>query len=141
LNKQYNRFQDLHVAIGCDFGRTLLSRLGVRGDLDCACVGLGTLGAEALQLSMAGNQIGISADVYDTIDDDSIKSTFVYSESLNAYIAKHVTWISLEDEEQATAFNASSSAGYTAGGKILVGNDLSRDTRPLKVTRPWSDES
>lgn len=137
LNKEHNLLGELHVGAGCDFGRALVGRLGVRGDLDCTCIGDATLNAERIQLSMKGNEIGINSEVYEAIKDESIKAMFSYDAGREVYVAKELTWISLEDAEHARAYATSSRAAFTAAGTIAIGDGSPEQARPLKVTRPW----
>ena len=139
MNKEHNVLGELHVATGCDFGKALVGRLGVRGDLDASCLGDATAGAEHIQLDLKGNEIGIDPGVYEAIRDESIKAAFAKDKETGSYVAKGVTWVSLEDAERARAYASSSKAAYTSAGTIAVGNKVSDRDRPVKVTRPWSE--
>ena len=139
LNRGPAALRKLYVAIGCDFGKALVGRLGIRGDLDATCVGDATLAAEDIQLRMKGNEIGIDPDVYEAIKDEAVKERFEYDKDNEIYVAKDLTWISLEQVERAVAYGGSSKAAYTGSGVIVVGNRARESDRPLKVTKPWAE--
>jgi class 3 adenylate cyclase len=137
LSKGPAAVRDLHVSIGCDFGKALVGWLGVRGDLDATCVGDATLAAESIQLIMKGGEIGIDAAVYEAIEEETVKDKFQYDKNHEIYTAKDLTWVALELAERATAYAGSSKAVYTGSGTIVIGKESVEQGRPLKITRPW----
>ena len=137
LNVHHNVLGPLHVAIGCDYGKSLVSRLGVRGDLDSGCFGDATLTAETIQLQMKGKEIGITGKLHEAISDEAIRGSFSLDEERDIYIG-NATWAAIEQAEQAKAYSAKAIPSYSKAGSILFGISAQAEgTRPLKVTRPW----
>jgi len=137
LNKDHAVLGELHVAIGCDFGKTLVCRSGVRGDLDSTCLGDAAFRAEEIQLQLTGNEIGISKTIYEALTDESIRLAFSYDSNRGVYVSKGLTWTSLEDEERTRDYAVSVKAAYATGGSVVVGPKSEGVGRPLKVTKPW----
>jgi class 3 adenylate cyclase len=135
INEDHDILGKLHVAIGCDFGKALVGKLGVRGDRDPVCIGDATLRAEQLQLAMSGNHLAITKDVYDAITDDGIAQRFARNDEQGYYEATNLTETVLEDEADAIAYATAKTASYTSAGTISVG---SVSTTALKVTRPYA---
>jgi len=138
LNSNHNLLGHLHVSIGCDFGKTLVSRSGVIGDLDVTCLGRAAQNAEEVQARVRGNEIGFESSIYDEISDEGIKERFGFDKVRNCYIGQEVTWTSVEDAERAKQYDVSSKAAYTTAGAIAVGSKIPEGALNLKVTRPWS---
>lgn len=137
LNVHHNILGAFHVAIGCDYGKSLVSRLGVRGDLDSACFGDAVLTAETIQLQMKGNEIGITEQLHKAISDEAIRDSFSLDEERRMYIG-NATWAAIEQAEQAKAYAAKAIPSYSKAGSIVFGiSAQAEEARPLKVTRPW----
>ena len=137
LNVHHNVLGPLHVAIGCDYGKSLVSRLGVRGDLDSGCFGDAALAAESIQVQMKGKEIGITEQLYGAIADEAVRDNFSFDDEKEFYIG-NVTWATIEQAEQAKAYAAKASPSYSKAGSILFGIRVqAEEARPLKVTRPW----
>jgi len=139
LNKYYQNDGALHVAIGCDVGKVLVSRLGVRGDLDATCIGRSVLRAESLQIGFKGRDIAVTQDLQKAVKDESISRFFEYDRVADAYVAKGLTWTTVEDAEHANAYKSASAVVYTSAGSIALRNPTEVTERKLKVTRPWSE--
>lgn len=128
----------LHVAIGCAFGKALVGMLGTKGDRDPVCIGKATMAAEDVQLAMAGNHVGLTKGIYDSITDEEIKRSFTWNKGIKCYMASGVTFTSIEETEAAKQYATSKSAGYSSAGAIIVGSRAAEHV-PLKVTRPYSE--
>ena len=139
LNVEHNLLGQLHVSIGCDFGKTLVSRCGVIGDLDVTCLGRAAQNAEEVQLRMTGQEIGFDSCVYDAISDETVKAKFSFDKARDCYVGTGVTWTSVEDAERAKQYEVSTKAAYTTAGTVAVGSSIPAGARNLKVTRPWSE--
>lgn len=139
LNKHHAIFGPLHVAIGCAFGKTLVSRSGVRGDLDLTCLGRATQRAEEIQLTLKGNEMGITPDIFEAINVDAIRDAFTFDNSNDFHIARALTWASVENRERENQYKVSSRAAYTPARTIAIGAAVGEGARALKVTRPWSE--
>ncbi len=139
LSKHCEKDRALRVAIGCDIGKALVSRIGVRGDLDATCLGRSALRAEILQVGSKSGEISITEKLRHAISEQSISELFKYCESTDAYVAKDVTWTTIEDAEHVRAYKSRSAAVVTGAGAIAFRVPAEATDRPLKITRPWSD--
>src|SRR5262249_32200144 len=88
LNEYHADLGKLHVAIGADFGKTVVIRSGVRGDLDVGCLGHAVGQAEHFQFRCKGGQIRISKALFEILDDEVIRQEFAPSADGNSYVAK-----------------------------------------------------
>jgi class 3 adenylate cyclase len=138
LNIEHNIVGKIHVAIGCAFGKTLVSRTGVRGDLDLTCLARTAQLAETMQTQMKGNETGITSDMYESISDETVKAMFSLDGTRECYVGSNVTWTAIEDAERSGRYELSAKASYTTAGTIAVGDSIPVGARSLKVTRPWS---
>lgn len=141
LNKNHALLGPLHVAIGCEFGDALVGMLGTAGDRDPAVIGCATMDAEALQLAMSGNELGITTDVYESLENELITEQFTQNTTIDAYVATGITVNKLEeaeDQKDTAAYEtAGAGAGYTTKGAIVVGTRATAHILPLKITRPY----
>ena len=141
LNKHHALLGPLHVAVGCAFGDALVGMLGTAGDRDPVVIGYATMDAEALQLQLTGNELGITTDVYESLTDELITGQFTENSDLDAYVTTGITLNKLEEAEDAAdakAYEAvGAAAGYTTKGSIVVGTRAMAQTVPLKITRPY----
>jgi class 3 adenylate cyclase len=137
INTHQDILGKLHIAIGCAFGKTLVGMLGVAGDRDPVCISNATIAAENVQLGMHGNHIGITKAVYESITDESISEAFAWNETSACYVAKALTFTSLEEAEDAEQYATGKTVAYTTVGTISVGTGAAESV-PLKITRPYS---
>lgn len=126
------------VAIGSDFGNALIGRIGVKGDLDVVCLGHSIHSAEEIQSARKGNEIGISIQIYDAIQEKNTREFFNWNAD-GHYVAKDLTWVTLEDSEDSAAYNSSKEAAFTSQRNIVVGPSIVVGSHPLKVTRNWAE--
>lgn len=138
INEHHDILGKLHVAIGCDFGKALVGKLGTKDDMDPVCVGTSTSTAEQIQLAIRGNQIGTTAKVHMAITDETISERFTKNDKTGWYEATDLTLESLEDEDDTKACATAATAGYTTSGAIVFA-PLTNDTYPLRVTRPYAE--
>jgi class 3 adenylate cyclase len=127
----------LHVAIGCAFGKALVGMLGTKGDRDPVCIGKATMTAENIQLAMAGNHLGITKPVYESIGDDEIKCHLTWDGDAKCYAASGLTLTAIEQAEAAKQYATAKSAAYGGTGAIVIGSHAAEHA-PLKVTRAYS---
>jgi class 3 adenylate cyclase len=80
----------LQLAIGIDFGLTLVSKLGTRGQRDRICVGMAVQRAAACQESCKGGEIGITSPVYILLD-EATQGQFRFDEKRALYVATGLT--------------------------------------------------
>lgn len=136
----------LHVAIGADFGDTVVVRSGVRGDLDASCLADATLSAEALQLVSAGKEVRVSDGLFESTEDKAVQGLFVKDKTHNCYVGRNVTWTRVDDANASKAYAAAVPVAFdrSAGGIRfnLSASEENVASKPeyLKQTRPWADE-
>jgi class 3 adenylate cyclase len=136
INKNHDILGQLHVAIGCAFGKTLVGKLGVKGDRDPVCIGDATQHAEQLQLAMAGNHLAITEELHDAITDEEVADLFTHNKEQSFYEATNLTELSIEETADTNAYATAKTASYTSAGTISIG---SSSATPLKVTRPYAE--
>jgi class 3 adenylate cyclase len=101
----------LHLAIGIDFGVTLVSRLGIRGQRDRICLGTAVQGASSCQERCKGGETGITSPVYILLDRTSQRQ-FTFDEKRQLYIATGAT---AEKEDRLKR-----AAAYAGGGPVFL---------------------
>lgn len=126
----------IHVAIGCAYGKTLVGKLGTKGDMDPVVVGKSVVRAEDLQTSTVGNHLSITPKMFEAITDEELKHAFVKQEA-GHYQATGMTYVQLEATEAATAYKTATSAVYTAAGSISIGARAT-GIAALPVTKPYA---
>lgn len=126
----------VHIATGSAFGKALVGKLGTKGDMDPVCIGKATIKAEDLQLGVHGNQLAITARMYETITDDTTVAQFTKHDE-GHYEATGITFLSLEDAADITVAKTATAAAYTSSGAITMGLRAPAST-PLHVTRPYA---
>ncbi len=136
INENHDILGKLHVAIGCAFGKTLVGKLGVKGDRDPVCIGDATIQAEQFQLAMPGNHLAITEELYDAITNEEVANQFAHNQEKARYEAMNLTETSIEDAGDTKAYATATAAGYTSAGAITIGT---RTATPLKVTRPYAE--
>ncbi|MBI2480916.1 MAG: adenylate/guanylate cyclase domain-containing protein, partial [Planctomycetia bacterium] len=82
--------EDIHVAVGMDHGKVMVSRLGKQGERITICFGPEVTEAERLQTISAAKQIRISSEIYDQLDDEDLAEEFTKRGS--AYVATNLTF-------------------------------------------------
>jgi class 3 adenylate cyclase len=92
--------ESLQLAVGVDFGATLVSKLGTRGHRDRICLGKPVEKAALCEERSAGQQIGITKVVREALSVD-LCERFVYSSTAQCYIATGLTVWQLEQVAKA----------------------------------------
>jgi class 3 adenylate cyclase len=124
---------EIHVAIGVDAGKVLLTRLGKKGERELVALGPPVDNAQRLQKRSAARQIRISENVYSAITDDVTKDQF--SKSGGSYVATDLTFPKLEElnEEKEEKAALRGTLGVTASG-----SEFNINTRSLNPVRPFA---
>jgi len=92
--------EPLGLAIGIDYGRTLASSLGERGDRDNLCVGKAVVNAARIQEASDDSEIAISGTVFDALSED-LQSLFAHDDDRDAYVAIGLTFSDIELAQKA----------------------------------------
>jgi class 3 adenylate cyclase len=143
LNVECLVFEPYHVSIGAAYGKTVVVRSGVRGDLDASCFGDAVLDAESLQISSKGNEMRVSSAIFNAITDEELRNLFTFESTQGCYVAKALTWLAVEDKKNTKAYAASAVPLFNIASKKLEftnrGNpDQRNQTVPVKNTRNWA---
>jgi len=138
INANHDILGKFHVAIGCAFGKALVGKLGVKGDRDPVCIGDATVTAERIQLAMPGNHLGITEEIHEAISDEEVADRFTKNNDADCYEANGLTYVMLEEAEDAHQYATAKAAGYTKTGTIIIGT-RTPDILLLKVTRPYAE--
>ncbi len=139
VNRYHDFLGKLHIGIGCAFGRALVGMLGTKGDRDPVCIGNATVTAEAIQLAVPGNRMGITKEMHEAIEDEDVADQFTWSQTTNCYTADGITWVTIEEAADGKAYRTAKDASYAVTGAILVGVRRSPELLPLRVTRPYAE--
>ena len=130
LREKLGHRKNLHVAVGVDIGRVLVTRLGKKGKREVVCLSPKVTSAQDLQMASSAEQIRISADVYDGLDDE-LKDEFVKSGA--SYVATGLTFPDLDEKQEEKA------ARSGRLGATIVGPYVQVTTKSPTQTRPWSN--
>jgi class 3 adenylate cyclase len=121
----------LHVAIGLDVGRVLVTRLGKKGKREVVCLGPHVTAAEQLQLISGAEEIRISESVYDALQDEILRAQFAKQKD-GSYLAKGLTFPKLDELREEDAATKGTLGAVVTAGRVQV------ITRNANQTRPWS---
>jgi class 3 adenylate cyclase len=127
----------VHVAIGSAFGKALVGKLGVKGDMDPVCIGKATFNAETLQLGVHGNALAITSRMHEAITDDTTADQFTKQHE-GHYEATGITFLALDDAEDTKEAKTATAAAYTSAGAITMALRAPRASAPLHITRPYA---
>ena len=111
LKKCLPESSPLHLSIGIDADITLVSKLGIRGDRDRICIGMGVERAAACQESCKGAEIGITRSAYKLLP-ATMQQHLTYDLKRELYVAPDLTAEKVELNQAA--------ASYVAGSRVFV---------------------
>jgi class 3 adenylate cyclase len=101
----------LKLAVGIDVDLTLVSKLGIRGERDRICIGLGVVDAEECQEQCKGGEVGITSETHEMLD-ASTRKHFTYDKEHCIYVAAGLTAEKTERVKKAAA--------YAGGGTVFL---------------------
>jgi class 3 adenylate cyclase len=129
---------DLGIAVGVSQGTTIAARLGQRAHRDRICLGEEVLRAERNEEHVEKQEIGISGNVRDNLEDD-VAEQFKWDEAKQCHVAKGLTHEKLALAKDAKAFNLGKEAFVrsTPAGPVITTRP-SLDARPVKPSSNWS---
>lgn len=128
LNEKFGNRQDLHIAVGVDTGKVLVTRLGKKGAREIFLLGPEAEQAEKLQRATDGRQIRITQEIYDSIEDEVLKVEF--KKNGNSYVATGLTFPKLDQKREEKAARAGSLGAKASGSSILVITNSSKQIAP-----------
>jgi class 3 adenylate cyclase len=135
----------LALATGIDAAPTLITRLGEHGNRDAICLGPAVRRAERIQLRLDGGETGISGAVRDLLPDE-LAALYMWRDSANAYVARHVHINTLEFSREREALERGAGAEVKIADKrvsMVVGPPAPApdpDPSYVKPRRRWSPE-
>jgi class 3 adenylate cyclase len=136
---------ELHMATGVDFGTTLVSNLGQRGQRDTICLAEAVEEAARIEEWLDGEETGISSAVRENLS-EALQSLFTWDSSKRCYVVKELSLAKLEDAEKLAAYSrAGAAAGVTTvGGRVsvavrdtLTNEKQNEETRVVRPARSW----
>lgn len=139
LNKELDDREDIHLAVGLDVGKVIITRLGKKGERITICFGPEVTEAERLQTISAAQQIRISAALYEQLDDKDVTEEF--TRRGNAHVATGLTFPKLDEKKEEKAAEAGSLATRVTDSGVHV-TTKSREAPgvPWQDSRPWLSE-
>lgn len=128
LSKKLPAGHDLHIAVGVDTGKVLVTRLGKKGAREVVLLGPEVEQAEKMQRATAARQIRVSQDIYDSIDDDVLKNEF--KKSGKSYVATGLTFSKLDELREEKAARAGTLGAKAGGPGIAVVTNAPKQIAP-----------
>lgn len=138
LNEHLTDRKEIHVAIGVDVGKVIVSRLGKKGERITICFGPEVTEAERLQYISSAKQIRISAEGYDQLEDEDVKEEFFKRGS--AYVATNLTFPKLDEKKEEKAAETGSLGASVNQGQVRVTTAATTAARPWHNSKPWMSE-
>jgi class 3 adenylate cyclase len=120
--------KNLSVAVGIDYGTTLVSKLGTRGARDRICLGDAVEQAAKIEERVEGTDTGIAAAAHVQLAED-IGSLFQWKKELQCFVARNLTADVLERADESAQMKEQKTASVSrsaAGIAVSVGTALGR---------------
>lgn len=130
----------LSMAVGVDYGVTLVSKLGTRGQRDRICLGEPVDGAAAAEEAAQGGEIAVSSEVYDALP-RSLAGFFQWEDGRQLYIGTGVTAERVARARRAMAAQGSAASEAsrflrTTERGTTVGSAAAASTRTVPDEKP-----
>lgn len=138
LNEHLTDRKGIHVAVGMDVGKVIVTRLGKKGERITICFGQEVTEAERLQSISAAKQIRISSEIYDQLDDEDVRDEFTKRGS--AYVATDLTFPKLDEKKEEKAAEKGSLGASVSKGEVRVTTAATAVARPWHNSKPWTCE-
>ncbi|MBI2806624.1 MAG: adenylate/guanylate cyclase domain-containing protein [Planctomycetes bacterium] len=138
LNEHLTDRKDIHVAVGLDVGKVIVTRLGKKGERITICFGPEVTEAERLQYISAAKQIRISSEMYDQLDDEEVKEEFTKQGS--AYVATGLTFSKLDEKKEEKAAETGTLGASVSQGQVRVSTTATAAAKPWHNSKPWMSE-
>lgn len=136
LNEHLADRKDIHLAVGMDVGKVIVTRLGKQGKRITMCFGLEVTEAERLQNISGAQQIRIASEVYDQLEDEDVTEEFVRRGG--AYVATGLTFPKLDEKKEETAAESGNLGTRVENGGVRVTTQADRPASQLwQNSKPW----
>ncbi len=129
--------QELTLAVGVDFGTTLVSKLGQHAYRDRICLGEPVEMAARNEEKCEGNQIGIGSAVYDALP-KQVQAPFTYSRSVQCYVATDLDAYKLGLIEDAIAYDHQKGVYVQPGAILKINSEEVPNAQPFRPARPYA---
>jgi len=139
LNEHLTDRPDIHLAVGMDVGKAIVSRLGKKGQRITICFGPEVTEAERLQTISSEKQIRISTEIYEQLEDKDVKEEFTRRGS--AYVATNLTFPKLDEKKEEKAAESGKLGATVKEGAVKVTTAATgTGNRTWQNSRPWASE-
>ena len=136
LNEHLTDREDIHVAVGMDVGKVIVSRLGKKGERISICFGPEVTEAERLQTISSAKEIRIATEIYEQLDDEDVTEEFKKRGS--AYVATNLTFPKLDEKKEEKAAEAGTLGACVNDGRVNVSTAATTQTsQPWHNSKPW----
>jgi|SRR5579863_5192219 len=130
---------DLSLAIGVDFGTTLVSKLGTRGHRDRICIGEAVERAALIEERCVGGQIGVTASVFEALREE-LQDQFTFDEKADCYVAAGLTTEKAEEVTKAAAYGGAAPVYLRSGNRgVQISGENGPDARHITPSRSWAE--
>ncbi|WP_419188310.1 adenylate/guanylate cyclase domain-containing protein [Stieleria bergensis] len=139
LNEHLADREDIHVAVGVDVGKVIVSRLGKQGERISICFGPEVTEAERLQMISAAKQIRIASEIYCQLDDENVTEEFTKRGS--AYVATNLTFPKLDEKkEEKAAEEGCLGTSFENNRMQVTTKSAAIAAQPWQTSKPWLSE-
>ena len=139
LNERLTDREDIHVAVGMDVGKVIVSRLGKKGERISICFGPEVTEAERLQTISNAKEIRISTEIYEQLDDEDVTEEFTKRGS--AYVATDLTFPNLDEKKEEKAAEDGTLAACVSNGSVHVSTSArNQSSQSWHNSKPWRSE-
>lgn len=135
LNEHLDDREDIHVAVGLDVGKAFFTRLGKKGRRLTICFGRAVSEAERLQRSSDADQIRVSSEIYEQLDDEDVKEEF--KKAGIAYVATGLTFPRLDEKKEEKAAEKGTLGAMVKDGRVQVTTATTSMAPPWRNSKPW----
>ena len=136
------------LKIGIDVGRTLVTRLGKRGDRDNICLGIPAQHAAELEEGSNDSEITISQSIYNALDGNELQKNFTKDTTRKSWVAKGLTWERIDAQEDANFYREKALTigmitsavvlGAAAAYKVSEANSREEQERSVQPSIPYA---
>lgn len=137
INERLGDRKDIHLAVGMDLGRVLVSRLGKKGSREVICLGTTVTCAERLQLLSSGGDIRISDEIHEGIQDETLRNRFKRHEESNSFVARSLTFKQLDMLQEEAAARQDTLSATAEGKRIHLRTRERPESQRTVIPKPW----
>lgn len=139
LNEHLTDRKDIHLAVGMDVGKVMVTRLGKKDERITICFGPEVTEAERLQRISFAKQIRISSGIYEQLDDEDVTEEFVKRGA--AYVATNLTFPKLDEKKEEKAAEEGSLGTSVENNRVQVTTKSAAiAAQPWQSSKPWLSE-